>query len=51
MARCGLCGGWLVLLGLLGKTKQFRCRQCGMIFSVAPGKARGKDGSRRKENE
>ena len=34
MAQCGLCGGHLVFLGQLGRTKQFRCRQCGMIFSA-----------------
>lgn len=34
MAQCDLCGGHLVLLGQLGQTKQFRCRQCGMIFSA-----------------
>ena len=34
MAQCCLCGGQLILLGQLGRTKQFRCRQCGMIFSA-----------------
>ena len=34
MAHCCLCGGHLVFLGQLGRTKQFRCRQCGMIFSA-----------------
>lgn len=30
---CQLCGGVLVLLGLLGNLAWFRCRQCGMEFS------------------
>ena len=34
MAQCCLCNGHLILLGQLGRTKQFRCRQCGMIFSA-----------------
>lgn len=34
MAQCGLCGGHLILLGHLGRTPQFRCRHCGMIFSA-----------------
>ncbi len=33
MTRCCLCDGQLILLGQLGHAKQFRCRQCGMIFS------------------
>ncbi len=34
MAQCCLCTGDLILLGQLGRTKQYRCRQCGMIFSA-----------------
>jgi rubredoxin len=33
--RCSLCNYYLELLGQLGKTKQYRCRGCGMIFSRA----------------
>ena len=30
---CGLCGGPLMLLGVLGKLAHFRCRNCGMMSS------------------
>ena len=32
--RCKLCGGLLCLLGVLGRLTWFRCRACGMQFSV-----------------
>ena len=31
--RCQLCRGLLMLLGVLGHLKWFRCRNCGMQFS------------------
>ncbi len=31
--RCSLGNHYLVLLGKLGPTKQYRCCGCGMIFS------------------
>lgn len=34
--KCSLCNGPLILLGKLGSWKQYRCRNCGMIFSVRP---------------
>lgn len=34
--KCGLCGGDKQLLGKLGAWKHYRCRSCGMVFSVAP---------------
>jgi len=31
--QCKLCGGELMLLGVLGLLKWLRCRHCGMQFS------------------
>lgn len=31
--NCSICGGFLELLGKLGKLYWFRCRNCGMEFS------------------
>lgn len=30
---CSLCNGPLEYLGALGKRHQYKCRNCGMIFS------------------
>lgn len=32
--ECSICNGEWELLGTLGNRDQFRCRACGMIFSV-----------------
>jgi hypothetical protein len=32
-AKCKLCGGWLMLLGVLGSLRHYRCRNCGMMFA------------------
>lgn len=34
MFECELCGGMLVFLGQLGMVEHFRCRDCGMMYSV-----------------
>ena len=34
MFECELCGGMLVFLGQLGMREHFRCRDCGMMFSI-----------------
>ena len=34
MFECELCGGMLVFLGQLGMREHFRCRDCGMMYSV-----------------
>lgn len=31
--KCGLCGGLLVFLGLLGDLAWYRCRDCGLEYS------------------
>jgi len=33
MAKCPLCGGQGILLGVLGLLRHFRCRACGMMWS------------------
>lgn len=38
MKYCPLCHGQLALLGVLGRTKHYRCTCCGMIFSRMPKK-------------
>jgi hypothetical protein len=30
---CRMCGGPLMILGLLGSVRHFRCRNCGMVFA------------------
>lgn len=39
IARCDVCGGYLMLLGVLGNTLHTRCRNCGMTFSENAAKA------------
>jgi hypothetical protein len=34
MRICKVCGGPLMFLGKLGKRLWFRCRNCGLEFSV-----------------
>lgn len=31
---CDMCGGTLMPLGVLGRLSWFRCRQCGIEFSI-----------------
>lgn len=33
MNYCSLCGGILVLLGVLGRKRHWRCRDCGMDWT------------------
>lgn len=33
MHTCGICGGWLYVLGELGRLVWFQCRDCGMQWS------------------
>lgn len=33
---CPICGGPGVLLGALGKSEHYRCRNCGATFYVEP---------------
>ena len=35
---CGICGGPLVRLGVLGRLLWLRCRDCGFEFSQEAGK-------------
>lgn len=34
--KCGVCKGPCYLLGSFGKTKHYRCRNCGMQYMVSP---------------
>jgi tRNA(Ile2) C34 agmatinyltransferase TiaS len=36
MKTCSQCDGQLALLGALGRTKHFRCVNCGAQFSQTP---------------
>ena len=33
MRLCKLCGGFLIVLGILGRLIHYRCESCGMQFS------------------